>query len=657
MRRLLVLAMFVCACGDDAGPSKTAYFDLDGELSGSESYWNLPFPSDLRLTADGTPDLEGFPNPRNVPILKALLSVGVEHRGWPAMPIAFVRFTAPVPPRAITELIAADDEAVLLIDIDPASPELGARYPIVAQTLVADPYVPDNVVTFAPRPGIVLRPGTRYAYVIRSGFAPGFEPAPAFAELAAGKTPSGAKGAAAKELFADLWPALDAANIDTTDVIVATVFTTGDEVARLQARSVAVRTVEHPAIENVTLVGGSSYDGFCALTATIEMPQYQKGAAPFDTEGHFVLDANDAPIKQSTITVPLAITIPKGAMPTAGWPLYQWIHGSGGVSFSLVDRGRIATADGMPEPGKGPGYVVAQHGIAAVTSAMPVNPERVPNASDYAYLNINNLSAFPFTFQQGVIEQRLLLDAMENLQIPQATLAGCGATATGGMHRFDGTKVVAGGQSMGGMYMNMTAPLEPRWGALVPTGAGGFWNFMILETELVPGARQILGTALGIDDVQLVFAHPGLAVLGLAFESAEPIVYVNRINARPLPLGRPRDIYQSMPKGDENFSTSVYDAAVLSSRNQQAGTVVWPELQSALALDGLDGLASYPVKGNLDGATRVAVQFEGDGIIDPHYIFQQLDEVKHQYGCFLFTHLRDGVATVPAPGALTDPCD
>jgi hypothetical protein len=658
MRRLLALVMLVSACGDDGAPSKTAYFDLDGELSGAETYWNLPFPSDLRLRADGSPDLDGFPNPRHVPILNALLVDANERRGWPTMPIAYVRFTASVPERSITDVITVADAAIALIDIDPMSPEKGTRFPIVAQTLAPDPYVPSDVVALAPRPGIVLRAKTRYAYVIREAFAPGFSPAPAFAELANGKVPSGAKGDAAKALYEPLWPALEAAGID--DALVATVFTTGDEVARLRARSEAVRAVEHPAIENVTLVGpasGTGYDGFCALSAEITMPQYQKGTPPFDTDGRFVLDANDAPIKQSEVTIPLSITIPKGTMPDEGWPLYQWIHGSGGDSHQLVDRGRIATPDGMPEAGKGPGYVVAQVGIAGVSSAMPINPERVNGASDYAYLNINNLSAFPYTFQQGVIEQRLLLDAMVALHIPQATLGACGATATSGQHFFNEAQIVAGGQSMGGMYTNMTAAVEPRWSAIVPTGAGGFWNFMILETELVPGARSILSTALGVDENTIVFAHPALSVLALGWEAAEPMAYMNRINARRLPNHGPRDIYQAIPKGDENFTTAVYDAAVLSSHNQQAGTIVWPELQPALALEDLDGLASYPVKGNVDGATRVAVQFEGDGIVDPHYIFQQLDEVKHQYACFLYSHLREGVATVPAPGALVDPCN
>jgi hypothetical protein len=52
----------------------------------------------------------------------------------------------------------------------------------------------------------------------------------------------------------------------------------------------------------------------------------------------------------------------------------------------------------------------------------------------------------------------------------------------------------------------------------------------------------------------------------------------------------------------------------------------------------------------------VVVQFEGDGIIDSHYIYRQLETVKHQYGCFFMTYFRDGVPTVPAPNLLAHPC-
>ncbi|MGE5186817.1 MAG: hypothetical protein ACM31C_32410, partial [Acidobacteriota bacterium] len=332
--------------------------------------------------------------------------------------------------------------------------------------------------------------------------------------------------------------------------------------------------------------------------------------------------------------------------------------GSGGLSTGIVDLGPSLDASDMPTPGKGPGYVVALHHIAAASSALPLNPERLPGASDYEYLNINNLAAFPQTFQQGVFEQRMLLDALLQLHVPQATLAPCTGIATPtGDHFFDPRKLVAGGQSMGGMYTNMVGAVEPRFGALVPTGAGGFWNLMILESTIVPGARQLLGTALGIDDAELVFVHPAMNLIGIAWEAAEPMAYMARIGRRPLPGVPVHHVYEPVGLNDTYFPIDVYDAAALAYGHEQAGTQVWPSMQDALAIDGLGGLVSYPVHANEDGKTRVVVQYMGDGVVDPHYIYRQLDAVKHQYGCFLETYLATGTPTVPAPGGLTDPCN
>ena len=659
VKRAVVLVFLAAACSSNSGPTNTAYFDLDTDLTaGSGAFWAMPFPSDVRVDANGAPDITGYPNPRNAGIITSLFSIVPEHKGWPVMSTAYFRFTNAVPPRALGDVIT--DGSVVLVDIDPTSNELGATYPVVALTLDRDPYVPSNLVAIAPRPGIVLRPGTQYAYVVRTAFAPGFDPAPAFAELAAGKTPSGTRAAAAATAFANLWPALDAAAIPKSDVIVATTFTTADQVARTHARSEAIRSAYHVTIDNLALVNGDTYNGFCRLDGTVTMPQFQTGTQPFDTGGTFMLDGNDVPQMQGTMTIPVVITLPKLAMPTSGFPLYQWFHGSGGVSSALVDNGPSLDSSDMPVPGQGPGYVVARHGIAGATSALPLNPERLPGASDYEYLNFNNLAAFPYTFQQGVFEQRLLLDALVGLHIPAATLSGCtgiSTMSTSGDYFFDPAKLVAGGQSMGGMYTNMVGAVEPRYGALVPTGAGGFWNLMILETTIVPGARALLTAELDVNDSDLTFVHPALDAIGLSWEPAEPIVSMNRISARPLPDMTARDVYEPVGQYDSYFPMDVYDAAAVSYGNEEGGTVVWPTMQGALALEHLDGLITYPIKANRDGHTRAVFQYMGDGIVDPHYIYRQLDAVKHQYGCFLASFLRDGVATIPAPGALTDPCD
>ena len=65
----------------------------------------------------------------------------------------------------------------------------------------------------------------------------------------------------------------------------------------------------------------------------------------------------------------------------------------------------------------------------------------------------------------------------------------------------------------------------------------------------------------------------------------------------------------------------------------------------------------YDVTNNLQSGTTdytgVVVQYEGDGVYDPHAIYTQLDAVKHQYSCFLATMKATGVATVVDP---THPC-
>ncbi|MEO8800850.1 MAG: hypothetical protein ABI551_23365, partial [Polyangiaceae bacterium] len=85
-------------------------------------------------------------------------------------------------------------------------------------------------------------------------------------------------------------------------------------------------------------------------------------------------------------------------------------------------------------------------------------------------------------------------------------------------------------------------------------------------------------------------------------------------------------------------------------------------MQQTLSSDGLDGILPYPVSQDLtssDGTTRytgAVVQYVGDGIIDPHAIYRQLDAVKYQYACFHESFQKTGIATLYAPGPIDSPC-
>jgi hypothetical protein len=665
---LFFVAALACGCADDEASSTTALYELDADLA--TAFYDFPYPSDLRLAASGGPDLSGFLNPEDNVLVDGFLEIAGDRPGFPTVAVGYFRFSAPLAPHDADEALpGAAADPVLLIDVDPSSPTRGALIPTVAATLTADPYTPEHVLAIGARPGFILHPSRQYALVVTDALldAAGAPVAasPGFAALRDEGTPEGARGPAAAASLEPLWPALELVGVPRRSVVAATVFTTGDVVAETAALGDRVRDAVDVTIEGLSLDpdDGATHPRFCELHATVTLPQYQRGEPPFNDDGLFDLGADGLPIEQRRETANVVVTLPKEPMPAGGYPLVLYFHGSGGVAAQVVDRGAVTVPDGPEKKGEGPAHVLAAHGFATVGAALPVNPERLPGASEIAYLNLDNLKAFRDTFRQGVIEQRLLLDALLELTIDPAIVAGCdGLSLPAGetAYRFSLERLGAMGQSMGGMYTNLVGATEPRIEVVVPTGAGGMWSLFILETSLIGGSGLVplvLGT-----EAELVFMHPALHLLETGWEPAEPAVYMPRLARRPL-AGHPvRPIYEPVGKDDSFFPTVLYDAIALAYGHQQAGDEVWPTMQEALALAHLDGFASYPIEGNLSAEggspyTGVVVQYEGDGIYDPHSIFSQLDEVKHQYGCFLETFHETGKAVVVAPASLGSACE
>jgi hypothetical protein len=194
----------------------------------------------------------------------------------------------------------------------------------------------------------------------------------------------------------------------------------------------------------------------------------------------------------------------------------------------------------------------------------------------------------------------------------------------------------------------------------VPTGAGGFWTYFILVTHLHEGLPELVALMLYAGQ-PISFMHPTLSLIETAWEAADPFVSMPRLGLRPLSGHPVRPVYEPVGKDDQYFPTVLYDAVALSYGHNEAGSVQWPTMQDALKLASLDGVLNYPVRQNRvsqDGSpyTGVVVQYQGDGIEDPHAIYRQLDAVKYQYGCFLETYLATGKAVVPAPQPLGTPC-
>jgi hypothetical protein len=641
--------------------------EADAELAEEAHFFDFPYPSDFRLDSSGHPDLRGFPNPSSNAVIANLLAGAMKRPGFPVIAMAYFRFAGALPQQDATKVLPKDRTAsVLLIDIDPASPEQGKLFPVATTVLAADSYVPANVLATSTPTGIVLHPRRKYAFVVQRSLknaAGELLGSPLILEqLKAGQTPDGASGARLQEVYASLWPTLDKIGVPRADVAAATVFTTTDVVQDLADMTSRVTEKYSVQIVNLRANPGSDYPTYCDLVAEMTVPQFQRGTSPFNTEGQFEFGDDGMPIKQGEVTIPVHIALPKSAMPAKGFPLMLYVHGSGGTSMEFIDRGYKTSKEDPGVKGGGPAMVVTRLGIAAASSAMPVNPER-GGTTDYAYLNFENLAAFPSTFHQGVIEQRLFLKALKTLEITSAQFDGCanvslpqGATA----FKFDPDQLVGMGHSMGAMYLNMLGSVEPRIRATVMHGAGGYWMNFIFQTGLVPGATTILAGLFGTDSLSVF--HPVMNMAETAWEPAEPLVYTPRVARRPLPGHPARPIYQPIGTNDAYFPEAVLDDMTLAYGNQQAGEEIWSTLQPKLAIEALDGIASYPVSQNRTSTngskyTGVAVQFEFDGILSGHNLAFQLDSVKHQYGCFLSTFLKTGTATVVAPGPLDSACE
>jgi hypothetical protein len=212
------------------------------------------------------------------------------------------------------------------------------------------------------------------------------------------------------------------------------------------------------------------------------------------------------------------------------------------------------------------------------------------------------------------------------------------------------------------MYANLITAVEPHFKAEVASGAGGFWTYFIFSTQFVPNANGLLELALGVQNETLNFMHPALSMIESGWEAIDPIVSVPRVSRHPLPGTNPRAVYEPVGQNDSYFSNEVYNAVALAYGHREVGSVIWPSMQTALAEEGLSGIAAYPTANDvssLDGGkyTGIVVQYDADTITqDGHYILFQLDAPKYQYGCFFSSALQTGTAVVPAPAALGTPC-
>jgi hypothetical protein len=659
---LAVLAL-VSGCGDGFVERPTQVtFDPS-----SRDFWALPMPSDLRIEEDGTFNFERFPGKR--PVLVTMWLKAADDRlrdGWGVSTGGFFTLSAPLDPSTLPQSPAdalSPDASVYLVDVDPASPERGRRFPLnVDFNEAGDIYSPPNLLAACPSYGFVRRAHTTYAFVVTDHVldATGKPLGRTRAFHQAFENQAGADAKAAAS-FEPLRAQLAKEKRDRSRVVAATVFRTLDPSAVLRTLSQWVDTLPAPALATPWKVA-ESYSSYQVLTASYLVPFIQSGDRP--GHGRIVWGADGLPVVQGTQEVRLALAVPKQPQPPSGFPLTLYLHGSGGEWYEGIDRGprgETGPIDTLPKatPGTGPAEWLAQRGVALLGFDFPLHGDRgaPPDTTGLQLYNVlGDVDSTVDNFQVSPMEVLYLSRLIPTLSIPAALAPTLNAGgAADGQLRFDPARLTAMGHSMGSTLGIPVASVTTRINGFVFSGAGGMLievaNTALRPVDLRPALELILEFPAGQG---LRRSHPLLHLFQNLWDYADPVGKAPHVAREPHEGQAPRPFLMTAGVTDMYFSVQAETAAAVALGATQVGLEVDPETPNALRLDGRDTV-SYPLRANLNGVTGGVVQYASPFKLGHWVVFDQ-ESARAQYTCFLAGVGSPEGPRISASAGLGQPC-
>jgi hypothetical protein len=650
---------------DARGPTGPVQFVF--ELQQDVGFFDRPFPLEMRRQSDGSPELGGYPQSGKDLIQNYIdLTHRVTNGFSPTGPV-WMRFNGPLDAEALPTEPAATrepDSPVMLVDIDPDSPQRGRRFPArVKFQADGDSYRPDHLLQVLPEPGFPLREQTLYAVVVRTSIGSGdperpLEPNPALQTILQGETPQGAVAEEVTEDYAPLRSWLQEQEIAPGEVAAATVYRTGDVTSQLF--NAAEFAASQPAPEPVDGIERIlEKDGYCGYAGEWEAPQYQTGTPPFEEEGG-VIQWNDdgTPVQQRTERVPFVLAVPKKAMPAEGFPLLFYVNGTGGRSRQVLDRGKPGPG-GTPEPGTGPAQAAAARGYGASGMAGPITPERVNSDAamgGFAMYNVFNPAAMRDNFFQSIMEHVMFRKLVEDIAIDPSTCPGVDASAADdGMVHYDGGHRVVMGQSLGSHLSGLLATVDGGYQGAILSGAGASWIQFAFGVETPVNLTNFVELLVSLPASEsLDRFHPVIALFDLAVGAADNIHYVKDMLDAPAEGHEAPHLMVIEGDQDQFIGPGLQRALIGALGIDLVGEDVGPperQIEPVIRLAGRQVLQA-PVSENKQtpsgmrtaGVVRYLPAAEDLG----HYVAFHLDAPRHQYECFLQTLKTDGAPRIVA---------
>jgi hypothetical protein len=657
--------------GPDADPTADAAPDLPppadlGPVSAvglrfalqDGDFFALPFPADARRRPDGSLGFGDWPGASRNGLLRLWTAAADELLdGWGVTSAALLFFDGPLdgatlPPEDRFE----SDGPVLLVDVDPASPERGWRYPLACRYTAAErTWQPAHTVACRTPVGLTRRPATRYAVIVTDGLraADGgrLAQSPSMAALLAGEDVGALSGAAHADAVA-------AAGLDPQRVRAVVRFTTVDPSARLRRIAAFYRTLPDPLPEG-PLELLAVFEDYVVLAGRVRLPVIQSGTRPYQTDGRIVFGDDGQPQVVEEQSARFAVSVPRQPMPAGGFPVVLYMHGSGGEWLQFVHRGPRSD----PRPGRGVALAAAERGMAAMGFDFPFHGDRA-DPPDESGLLLYNLTGNPRAtidnFIVAACEVNRHVRLLRNLAIDPAVAPAFldAGAAPDGLIRFASDDIVSMGQSMGSTIGLPAATVDEHLDGIILGGAGGTLLEVALHAtspfDLVPVLRTVFQLQ---PDEPLDEFDPVLNLAQHFWDLVDPVAHARHLVREPHDGVRPKHVLHVHGLGDTYFSPHARAAISLAAGLDVLAPLLEPALEDYLARGGGVLRHAAEVVGNRGEGrtTAVVVQYDrrpNDG----HTVTFELTDCRAQWSCFARTARGADPPVVRAAATAAGPC-
>lgn len=554
------------SCEASSAGSVRAFFEVPGATpKGKEGdFFRLPFPNDIRRKA-GFVDLSGFPTPGDEllgfdPVKIYVDALQATEDSWGTNPTVVFRFSGELDFDTFkTE--SGGKFPVQWVDITAGTPEYGSSSGLYfAYNPNKTHYLCENTVSVRRPTGFPMVPGHKYAaYLTTAGKAKGggtIERSEHLSAVLADAAPSDPVLAAAHLAFQPFRDYLKDKLIDPALVLNATVITASKARDPMRALATAVGAAGVPTAKGWVKCGGAAKspcpqaegeracgDGsspdFDEYHALVSLPIFQKGSPPYTETGGDV--RIDQPERNEDVC--MAISVPKGTMPAAGYPLVVFAHGTGG-SFRSHVRAEIAGALAKATTPTGSvGFAVL--GIDQVAHG-PRRGASSASPNDLFY-NFKNPAAARGNPLQGGVDQLALARFAAALDVDAATTGGAAI-------KIDPSAIEFYGHSQGATAGSLALPYTDGYKATVLSGNGASLIHALLGKKQpvnIAGAIPfVLADMDSAGKLQGEDMHPVLSLLQTWIDPADPLNHARAIGREPETGKAPKHVFATYGLGD-----------------------------------------------------------------------------------------------------------